>query len=531
MTLEMNPAHGCRRISVVAWTLALLAGIEGPQARAFSDPTLYGDDAANGGGGGRWFTSSLADGYGCAVCHTGRGSLPLTVTGLPADGYVPDTTYTIRIAWPDASARAEQGRQLGLRPSASLVAEFVAEDGTNSGTLAVEPEFARETELCTRTPAEPAVLAATLFSARSIGEPSETTTCDAREKGTRCVVTVRSCGSSELRVVWTAPSRWRDAIWFSAGFVATDNASGVPNDFDFVTELVVPIQAASEDATYQTPLEGGCAVGSAPAPGSSRTGSWLLGVLFAWAWRRRRRVPGAPTRHAARLAVVAFALSAALFVPSCHVQRVGPVDEEDIGLFTPGHDPGRSSSSSDTPDAAAEGGSASPGITCSGTNIPPSDDSDGGTIDAAGTLRVDFVSSLPHGEYDKSPDVFNNIGVVWIEDEFGRYVKALEFWGKRYLLSLKTYLLNRRFGCAVDVVATATLLTHAPHMLVWDGTDLTGRVVPDGNYNLWVEIQIDERQPQAAVSFAFVKGRTAWQNMFPPTTPLQTLTLSYMPMP
>jgi hypothetical protein len=43
---------------------------------AFSDPARFGkypeEEGGLGGGGGRFFTGSPADGYGCSVCHKAK---------------------------------------------------------------------------------------------------------------------------------------------------------------------------------------------------------------------------------------------------------------------------------------------------------------------------------------------------------------------------------------------------------------------------------------------------------------------------
>src|SRR5688572_5967785 len=60
-------------------------------AHAFSSPEAYVEQPYTGGGGGRWFSGSPAEGFGCSVCHSaapGQREFPLYVAGLPVDsGY------------------------------------------------------------------------------------------------------------------------------------------------------------------------------------------------------------------------------------------------------------------------------------------------------------------------------------------------------------------------------------------------------------------------------------------------------------
>jgi hypothetical protein len=60
----------------------------------------FNDPAAQGGGGGRWFTSSVADGFDCAACHKDSPAVTrITVLGLQAT-YQPGVRYDIYVGWP-----------------------------------------------------------------------------------------------------------------------------------------------------------------------------------------------------------------------------------------------------------------------------------------------------------------------------------------------------------------------------------------------------------------------------------------------
>jgi hypothetical protein len=266
------------------------------RARAFSSPELYFKDPANGGSGGRWFTGSLADGYGCAVCHTGAPSLPLYVEGLPPQGYVPGTQYSLRLSWPEFSVREQTllASNAANDPTMALVAEFVAETGKGSGTLEIQDNLlVPKSELCARPPDG---IATNMWTVRPKQQPSNIDLqCTATDFNQRCLVTVDGCGAREMHAKWTAPPEWQGTIWFNAGFVTTDQSSGRP-DFDGVTELALPLSpAASTSANYIEKLHSGCSVRTiGSTPGSVPWLALSAGLLWMRAARRRRQSGGRP---------------------------------------------------------------------------------------------------------------------------------------------------------------------------------------------------------------------------------------------
>ena len=515
------------------WLLA--GGLGLSRASAFSEPRIYGESADKGGGAGRYFTGSPADGYGCSACHTGQGSLPLRVTGVPVDGYVPGRSYVVHLAWPEAAARANVATAMGLRPSIGLTAEFVAEDGSDSGKVDIEPMFAMAGEFCASTDlTAPRMLAAQLYQtdpSNVENAPSLVTSCSGSVRNQRCIATIRSCGSSELRLRWTAPPKWRGPIWFSAGFVMTDNASTRPNDFDFVTEVSSPMNAASIGESYESDLESGCsAVPGRPAAGS---GIWLFATLLLGLSVFRRS-----PRLVVKLATLVGLMVVGAFSVGCAddgERMFYGASSDNVGLFTPGYSP--SVGSGQFPSTAEDGGAAGKGapptsLQCMGVDFEVAEDGADAGPPPAGNLMVNLTTDAPMGIYDKVPGDRLNYGAIWIEDEQGKYVRGLALWRGLFFLQLPMFVGKRmRLACPeADVIASATARMHQTKMLQWDGKNTKGDVVPDGKYVLWVEVQVDEHELPAA-SYSFEKGRSPWTNTFPPASPPQSmLTLTYKPL-
>jgi hypothetical protein len=280
-------ARLCR--TTVPATFWLCALGWGATAHAFSAPESYPQDVEEGGGGGRWFTGSPADGYGCGVCHTGAEGAPLYVTGLPQAGYVPGTTYPLTISWPQwaQTENAIVAANPKLFPVMELVTELVAESGQGSGTLAIG-QYLQESaaEKCSR----PAVAKAAYLWTITPNQDAPNDilpTCTADDVNERCIATVKGCGAQELKMTWTAPDQWQGNIWFSAGFVTTNDSTSIPNDKDGVTMLSIPLApAASTSAGYLNRLESGCSV---TPLGTAHAFGWLLAPIGLWTLRRAQR--------------------------------------------------------------------------------------------------------------------------------------------------------------------------------------------------------------------------------------------------
>jgi hypothetical protein len=122
--------------SAVLIAALLCAGtLEAPaRARVYGDLFRFNDGVAAGGGGGRWFTGSPADGYGCAVCHIGPAAQGVVVQGLP-ERYQPGVTYDIYIAWPTTE------RIAGL-------VELTDAQGHGAGTVGITDGPAPAAESC-----------------------------------------------------------------------------------------------------------------------------------------------------------------------------------------------------------------------------------------------------------------------------------------------------------------------------------------------------------------------------------------------
>jgi hypothetical protein len=287
--------------------IALVCSFAPAAARAYSSPDAYFDRASQGGGGGRWFTGSPADGFGCNVCHTntpqGR-DFPLYVAGLPTGGYALASRQEIVLSWPEFATRWRELRPdptvpdaPGVaRPAVGAVLELVAESGRGSGVIEIDTLVAGGAQLCEAPKANlKPRLGVKLYQVRAGLEPllirpdgNGLLRCESRRLGQRCLLALNNCGAHEVRFTWTAPATWEGPIWFSAGFVASERLSGTAQE-DSVQEVSVPIvQAGTPGAVYEDTLRQACGV-ALRRESAYASGLWTVGLLAALLVRRSGR--------------------------------------------------------------------------------------------------------------------------------------------------------------------------------------------------------------------------------------------------
>jgi hypothetical protein len=196
---------------MAALMVTCLAAARQP-ARAYSSFADYVRPIEEGGGGGRLFSGTPADGYTCDVCHRGAESAKLDVAGLPPQGYVPGMSYEISFRWPATT------------PHVALMAEFTDATGAPTGVTALAPYATWQAgERCEDADGFPAADVCRLGDSESGCCRDLDPNRDACSfPGARSVLWVLDCGSRFARVVWTAPSANAGDVWFSTGFVASD---------------------------------------------------------------------------------------------------------------------------------------------------------------------------------------------------------------------------------------------------------------------------------------------------------------------
>jgi hypothetical protein len=157
------------------------------------------------------------------------------------------------------------------------------------------------------------------------------------------------------------------------------------------------------------------------------------------------------------------------------------------------------------------GGAGDGGGSSSGGGSQAASSTGAGPATGAPKLTVGFTTVSFQGEY--AP---RNIGAVWVTDAQDAFVKTLHVWaGKRikYLTKWK----GASGGNMVDAITSATWKQHGAHTLVWDMTNVSGEVIPDGAYRVYIELT-EQNGAGKWTSIDVVKGQ-APISLMPPEKP------------
>lgn len=244
-----------------AAVLLLLAATAAP-AEAYSDLSRFDEASGEGGGGGRYFTGSPADGYTCVVCHLQGGAekkqqLELVIGSLPSE-YEPGRTYDVMVTWAEGIDHV------------SAAVEFTDGDGRGAGDITLP----RGKVLTQEDQCQPFLLPIPAAMRIDLAEG-------------RQVIGLADCGARRIAFQWRAPAEDVGAIWFSGAIVRSSNTSDMDGDGVTPFRRTIPREGTSVAET----TSGGCTVvdpGRAAAPEAVLLAFAIALCAFTRSWRRRR---------------------------------------------------------------------------------------------------------------------------------------------------------------------------------------------------------------------------------------------------
>lgn len=147
------------------------------------------------------------------------------------------------------------------------------------------------------------------------------------------------------------------------------------------------------------------------------------------------------------------------------------------------------------------------------------------TVKSPGDTTVLFTVTTVtyHGAYWPK-----HVFAIWITNSSNQYITSLEVRGAAYRSKLNKWNASSGGVIPADAISGASLLQHVTHTVKWNGKNKAGYVVPDGDYNLWVEFnETNNTSGNPTISIPFTKG-SADQHVTPANTSyFQNIDLQY----
>jgi len=122
-----------------------------------------------------------------------------------------------------------------------------------------------------------------------------------------------------------------------------------------------------------------------------------------------------------------------------------------------------------------------------------------GSSSTAKGLTVSVVTRTPEGFYSA-----NNVIAIWIEDNSGTFIKTLTVYSDGYKKDLSVWE-DASKGNLKDAIIGTCRTNYGRIHGFWNGTDVNGDQVPDGDYKVCMELN-NKKEFNRYTSFDFTKG-------------------------
>lgn len=119
----------------------------------------------------------------------------------------------------------------------------------------------------------------------------------------------------------------------------------------------------------------------------------------------------------------------------------------------------------------------------------------------AGTLSFTFTPVAHSGNWGAK-----HVLAVWIQNSANGFIRTkYRYWGNGTDDHLPNWKSNSNQNI-VDAITGATLTSYSTRSLTWDGTDLSGALLPDGDYKITIEECWSHGSSKVTKSFSFTKS-------------------------
>jgi hypothetical protein len=146
----------------------------------------------------------------------------------------------------------------------------------------------------------------------------------------------------------------------------------------------------------------------------------------------------------------------------------------------------------------------------------------------SGTFSFSVTTTAPSGSYGTE-----NLLAIWIENSGTAFIKTKIKYLSGELDHMATWVAKSGQN-VVDATTGPTRTGHGTVTFLWNGTDINSTLVPDGTYNVWLEMAWDKlsapNSGKAVNSFSFTKGASVFNSTPANTANFLSLVLNWTPL-
>ncbi|PKP19032.1 MAG: hypothetical protein CVU05_12290 [Bacteroidetes bacterium HGW-Bacteroidetes-21] len=139
-----------------------------------------------------------------------------------------------------------------------------------------------------------------------------------------------------------------------------------------------------------------------------------------------------------------------------------------------------------------------------------------------GTVTFKVTTVTDGGQF--SP---KNVIAIWVKNSSGTFVKTIKVMALQRIQYLNQWKTSSGLN-TTDAITGSTLLSHQTHTVTWNCTNVSGSVVPDGNYDIWVEYADDDVSGPVA-HYTFNKGTSSSVQNFNNQPYFINVSINYVP--
>ena len=140
-----------------------------------------------------------------------------------------------------------------------------------------------------------------------------------------------------------------------------------------------------------------------------------------------------------------------------------------------------------------------------------------------GTITFTVRTVTDNGNY--SP---KHVLAIWIKNSSGQFIRSMKVMAAQRKQYLYSWIASSNQN-VVNATTGATLTSHQTHVITWNCTDNDGNVLPDGEYQFWIEYT--DQHAQGPIShFSFNKSTSSVNNNFTDENYFKDISIIYEPV-